>query len=228
MRKSVLMAFALVVSVAVMPACASKKFVRTSVGEVNSKVDSVSKTVEDTQSRTKANEEKIGQVDQKAEAAAKSAASAGSAASAAAAAARAADEKAAAVSTRVAAVEQAAKRLILEVTLSEDQGNFDRAKADLPDAAKGRIDQLINQLKGDPKSVFIEIEGHTDNTGSSEYNDRLGLERAEAVKRYIYEQHQIPLHRINVISYGETKPVAPNNTREGRAQNRRVVIRVLS
>ena len=52
--------------------------------------------------------------------------------------------------------------------------------------------------------------------------------RAEAVKRYLYEQHQVPLHKINVISYGEEKPVAPNNTRDGRAQNRRVVIKVLA
>jgi outer membrane protein OmpA-like peptidoglycan-associated protein len=54
------------------------------------------------------------------------------------------------------------------------------------------------------------------------------MERAEAVKRSLYEQHQIPLHRMNVISYGEDKPAAPNNTRDGRAQNRRVVIRVLA
>ena len=59
-------------------------------------------------------------------------------------------------------------------------------------------------------------------------NYQLGLDRAEAVKRYLYAQHQIPLHKINVISYGEEKPVSPNNTRDGRAQNRRVVIRVLS
>ena len=54
------------------------------------------------------------------------------------------------------------------------------------------------------------------------------MERAEAVKRYLYEQHQVPLHKMNVISYGEEKPVAPNNNREGRAQNRRVVVKVLS
>ena len=57
---------------------------------------------------------------------------------------------------------------------------------------------------------------------------KLGMERAEAVKRYLYEQHQIPLHKMNVISYGEDKPVAPNNTRAGRAQNRRIVIKVLA
>jgi len=59
-------------------------------------------------------------------------------------------------------------------------------------------------------------------------NEKIGLERAEAVKRYLYEQHQIPLHKMNVISYGEEKPVAPNKTKTGRAQNRRVVIKVLA
>jgi outer membrane protein OmpA-like peptidoglycan-associated protein len=48
------------------------------------------------------------------------------------------------------------------------------------------------------------------------------------VKRYLHEQHQMPLHKMNVISYGEEKPVAPNNTRAGRAKNRRVVVRVMS
>jgi outer membrane protein OmpA-like peptidoglycan-associated protein len=87
---------------------------------------------------------------------------------------------------------------------------------------------MIEQLKANPQNVFIEIEGHTDNIGDTAINERLGLDRAEAVKRYLYEQHQVPLHKINVISYGEAKPVAPNNTRAGRAQNRRVVVRVLS
>ena len=59
-------------------------------------------------------------------------------------------------------------------------------------------------------------------------NYQLGLERAENVKRYIYETHQVPLHRINVISYGEEKPIAPNKTKDGRAQNRRVVIKILT
>jgi outer membrane protein OmpA-like peptidoglycan-associated protein len=125
-------------------------------------------------------------------------------------------------------VEAEARQLIYEVTLSEDQGNFRFGSTELPDEARGRIDQMISQLKADPMGVYIEIEGHTDNVGDAAYNERLGLERAEGVKRYIYEQHQVPLHKINVISYGETKPVAPNNTRDGRAQNRRVVIRVLS
>lgn len=228
MRKSMWMAVAVGLVLVSGPACASKKFVRTSVGEVNAKVDSLGKTVEETQERTKKNEVRIGEVDTKAEAAAKSAAAAGSAASAAAAAAKDAGAKAAAVDTRVADVEKAARRLLLEVTLSEDQGNFAIAKAVLPDTTKARIDEVIGKLKADPKNVFIEIEGHTDDRGDALFNQKLGLERAESVKRYIYEQHQVPLHRISVISYGEDKPVAPNKTKEGRAQNRRVVIRILS
>jgi peptidoglycan-associated lipoprotein len=117
---------------------------------------------------------------------------------------------------------------VFEVTLSEDQGNFKFGQAALPDEAKMRLDQVVSSLKTDPKNVFIEIEGHTDNVGGKDLNERLGMERAEAVKRYLYEQHQIPLHKINVISYGEDKPVAPNNTRNGRAMNRRVVVKVLS
>jgi outer membrane protein OmpA-like peptidoglycan-associated protein len=221
MRKSLFAASILAMSVAVAPACATKKFVRGQVGEVNTKVDTLSTSLEETQERTRKNEERIGQVDQKAEAAGKSAADARTAADAAAA-------RANEVNTRVSAVETANRRLVYEVTLSEDQGNFKFGKTDLPDEAKNRIDQVISQLKADPKGVFIEIEGHTDNVGSKEVNERIGLERAEAVKRYIYEAHQVPLHKINVISYGEEKPVAPNKTRDGRAQNRRVVIRVLS
>ena len=83
-------------------------------------------------------------------------------------------------------------------------------------------------MKQDPKNIFLEIEGHTDNVGDKATNERIGLARAEGVKRYLYEQYQVPLHKINVISYGEDKPIAPNKTKAGRAQNRRVVIKVLA
>ena len=98
----------------------------------------------------------------------------------------------------------------------------------LPDEAKQKIDEMVAQIKQDPKDIYLEIEGHTDNVGEPRTNEKIGLARAEAVKRYLYEQHQIPLHKMNVISYGEDKPVAPNKTRDGRAQNRRVVIKVLA
>jgi outer membrane protein OmpA-like peptidoglycan-associated protein len=228
MRNSLFAAALLTLSVAVAPACATKKYVRTEVGNVNSKVDTLSGTVEETQERTRKNEERIGAVDEKAEAAGRSATSARAAADAAANAAKEVDGRVATVNNRVTAVETAARKLVFEVTLSEDQGNFAFGKTELPDAAKSRLDQLVQQMKADTKNIFIEIEGHTDNVGSPAINERIGLERAEAVKRYLYEQHQVPLHKMNVISYGEDKPVAPNNKRDGRAQNRRVVVKVLS
>lgn len=228
MRNSLFAAALITLSVAVAPACATKKFVRTEVGNVNSKVDTLAGTVEETQERTRKNEERIGQVDSKAEEAGRSATSARQAADQAAAAAKTVDGRVTTVDNRVNAVEAAARKLVFEVTLSEDQGNFRFGRTELPDEAKARLDQLVGQLKNDTKNVFIEIEGHTDNVGSPEVNERVGMERAESVKRYLYEQHQIPLHKMNVISYGEEKPVAPNNKRDGRAQNRRVVVKVLS
>jgi len=228
MRKSLFAASILALTVAVAPACATKKFVRTEVGNVNGKVDTLSGTLEETQERTRQNEGRIGEVDKKAEAAGRSATDARQAADAAAARANEANTQVAAVGGRVDEVVAASRRLVYTVTLSEDQGNFKFGKTDLPDQAKSRLDEVISQLKANPNNIFIEIEGHTDNVGSKDLNEKLGLERAEAVKRYLYEQHQIPLHKINVISYGEDKPVAPNNTRQGRAQNRRVVVKVLS
>jgi peptidoglycan-associated lipoprotein len=225
MRKSLLVASMLALTVAVAPACASKKFVRTEVGNVNTKVDTLSGSLEETQERTRQNEGRIGEVDKKAEAAGASARDARTAADAAAARA---NEVGTQVNGRVDEVIASQKRLVYTVTLSEDQGNFKFGRTDLPDEAKGRLDEVISQLKANPNNIWIEIEGHTDNVGGKELNERLGMERAEAVKKYLYEQHQIPLHKINVISYGEDKPVAPNKTRQGRAQNRRVVVKVLS
>jgi len=229
MRKSLIAASLLSLTVALAPACATKKYVRTEVGGVNTKVDTLSGTVEQTQGRIQQDEAKIGQVDQKAEAAGKSAETAQNSANAAQQAARQAAARADQVNTELSANIASGRKLVYEVTLSEDQGNFKFGKTELPDEAKMRIDQVISQLKGQQgKDVYIEVEGHTDNVGGKDMNYQLGLERAEAVKKYLYAQHQIPLHKINVISYGEEKPVSPNNTRDGRAQNRRVVIRVLS
>jgi outer membrane protein OmpA-like peptidoglycan-associated protein len=202
-------------------ACATKKFVRGEVGQVNTKVQGLSTQLEETQERTKKNEARIAEVDSKADEAGKSASAAQSSADAAKADAAKADAHA-------AAVESASKKLIYEVVLNEDEGNFKFGKVDLPDEAKQKIDEMVSHMKADPKNIFIEIEGHTDNVGSKVYNQTLGLERAEAVKRYLYEAHQVPLHKINVISYGEDKPVSPNNSKDGRAQNRRVVIKVLA
>jgi peptidoglycan-associated lipoprotein len=205
----------------VLPACATKGFVNQQVSGVNGKVESLTKTVEETQERTKANEGKINVVDQKVGAAQ-------GAADAARKAAADADTKAGVADAKAVAVDQASRKLVYSVTLSADQGDFAVGKWQLPDAAKARIDELVGRVKADGQNVYFEIEGHTDATGPKEFNDKLGLERAEAAMKYLHDQHQIPLHKISVISYGAEKPVAPNKTKAERAQNRRIVINVLS
>jgi peptidoglycan-associated lipoprotein len=206
-------------------ACATKKYVRTSVGEVNEKVDSQGRAIEETQERTRKNEGRIGEVDSKATAAQQAARAANDAADAANTNATNVGNSA---NTKFDAIDKANKRLVYEVVLSEDQGNFKFGKTVLPDEAKAKIDEMVAQMKQDPKNIYLEIEGHTDNVGDKATNERIGLARADAVKRYLYEQYQIPLHKMNVISYGKDKPVAPNKTKAGRAQNRRVVIKVLA
>jgi len=228
MKKLVLAVPVLALALGGTTACATKKFVKGQVGEVNDKVEGLSKSVEENQERTRANEARIGEVDQKAAAAGQRADAAGERAEAAGKSAQDARSAADAVNTRADAMEKASKRLVYEVVLSEDKGNFKFGKAAMPDQAKGEIDQLVAQLKAEPNGAYIEVEGHTDNVGGKDLNYKLGLERAESVKRYLYEQHQVPLHKINVISYGEEKPIAPNKTRDGRAQNRRVVIKILT
>jgi outer membrane protein OmpA-like peptidoglycan-associated protein len=215
----------IVTALSVAPACATKKFVRTSVGEVNDKVTTQGKSLEETQERVRVAEGRISETDAKAIAAGEAANKANTAA---AEAANRATEVGRTAETRATNIEGEMRKLIFETVLSEDRGEFKLGKAELPEDATGAIDTMVNQLKTDKKAVWVEIEGHTDATGDKRMNEQLGLNRAEAVKRYLYEKHQIPLHKINVISYGEEKPVAPNNTRAGRAQNRRVVIKVLA
>ena len=191
------------------------------LGETVDNVNDLNNRVEEVQERTTQNAEQIGQVDQRAQAA-------NMAAQTAQGAADSAQMSADDAGNRVGAVENRIGRLIMEVTLNEAQGNFQSGRSDLPQAAQARLDQLVAQIHAAGDGGFIEIEGHTDNTGDATYNMRLGLQRAEAVKDYLYRQHNVPLHKMNTISFGEDQPAAPNDTSEGRAQNRRVVVKVRS
>ena len=202
-------------------ACATKRFVRSEVEDLSAKVDTLSKGVEDTQQRTRENAAQIREVDAKADEVGLWARDAGELA-------ESASSSAAAAAAKAEDVEAFAKRLLYEVVLSEAQGSFAFGQAELPEAAKVSIDGLVAQLKADPQGAYVEIEGHTDNVGPDTVNQRLGLQRAEAVKRYLYEAHHVPLHKMSIISYGEDRPAAPNTTKDGRAQNRRVVIKVLA
>jgi len=191
--------------------CAKKSYVQREVGEVNKKVDAVSVEVEKTQQRVQQNEVQIAAVDKQAQSGINEA-----------------KGSATAAMTKAQEAEKAAKgKLIYTVTLSNDKVRFPVNKAEISDEAKAMIDEAVAPLVQANRGVFFEIEGHTDSTGDAAYNFKLGEERAMAVRDYIAKKHSIALSRLNVISYGEEKPVAENKTKDERAQNRRVVIRIL-
>lgn len=215
MKKVVL--FAVVLGLAA-TGCATKKFVNTGIGEVNKKVDTLSGEVEKTQARVKSTDARVDAVDSKAQAGIADAKGAASAANGAAAAAM----------TKAQEAEKAAKgKLIYTVTLSNDKVTFPLNVAQISAEAKKVVDDAIAPIVAANRNVFFEVEGHTDAAGDESWNQKLGQDRAMAVRTYLHDQHNIPLSRIEIISYGESKPVADNKTRDGRAQNRRVVIKVV-
>jgi outer membrane protein OmpA-like peptidoglycan-associated protein len=113
------------------------------------------------------------------------------------------------------------------LVLGEGKGGFKFRSAMLSEDAKAKIDEMFTGDKFDLKDAYFEIEGYTDNLGTKEVNDQVGLARAEAVRLYLGEQYEIPGNCIRVVSYGMEKPAADNSTPEGRAKNRRVVIKVV-
>jgi len=201
--------------------CATKKYVRTNVEDVSGRVSSLSNALEQTQEQTKQNQEQIKQVDTAVQSVRQTAQQADQAAQEASTFAKTVDQK-------IEVIDKASRKLAYEVVLNEGDLTFTFGKADLSDDAKGQLNALVDKLKQDPRNVMISIEGYTHSTGPKAVNQRIGRERAEAVERYLYEQYKIPLPKMDVISYGEENPVAPNTTREGRAQNPRVVIKVMA
>lgn len=118
-------------------------------------------------------------------------------------------------------------KVVFQQTFSEDRIRFGVDKYELNKEAMASLDEFAGKVKALNEQYFIEIQGHTDDTGGSKSNDELGQRRADTVRRYLARQQGVPLNRMSTISYGDTLPVAPNKKRAGRAQNRRVVIVVL-
>ncbi len=186
--------------------CATKKYVAGEVAGVTHRVDGVETQVEDAQTKLRDHEGRISKNSTDTMAASKTAQDA--------------------LDRAIAAGKLAEGKFLYETVLSDDKVKFGFDRAELSDEAKSALDAFAATIKADNKNVFIEVQGHTDNVGSEEYNYTLGERRAEAVRRYLSHKG-MPLHRMSEISYGEAAAVADNNTREGRNQNRRVVLVVL-
>jgi len=105
--------------------------------------------------------------------------------------------------------------------------NFRTGSAVLLPEAKTKLDEIATKALN-AKAYVVEVTGHADATGNANFNRQLSQRRADAVIRYLVEQHKIPLRRIiTPYGFGATEPIADNKTREGREQNRRVEVKIL-
>jgi peptidoglycan-associated lipoprotein len=205
--KPYVVALALAVAVLGTTGCATKKYVKTETGAVNTRVDEVQGEVEQTQTRLNTHETKLGQHDQQIGDLSKTAQEA--------------------LDRAQQAGKLAQGKFLYETVLTDEKVKFGFDTADLSPEAQAAVDEFAAKIKEQNQNVYIEIQGHTDNVGSKKYNEELGLLRAESVRRYLNQKHGFPLHKINVISYGESVAIADNSTRSGRSQNRRVALVVL-
>jgi outer membrane protein OmpA-like peptidoglycan-associated protein len=189
---------------ATLGACATSKSVdqkiAASQAQSNQKIESVASQVEDLQQKQTQTDVKIEQLSQSAQEALKRAQEAGV---------------------------LAKGKVVFEQSFSEDRVKFGLDKYDLDPSAKTALDEFANRVKALDTQYFIEIQGHTDDTGGERYNEELGQRRADAVRRYLSREHKLPLNRMSTISYGDTLPIESNKTKAGRSANRRVVLVVL-
>jgi outer membrane protein OmpA-like peptidoglycan-associated protein len=205
-RTALLVAFLVSVGLLLVPGCATKKFVRQEAAAVDQKVEGVEATVEENQKRLKEHDERLetlGSLITKQ------------------------GEEIKGVDGKIEEVRKVAQgKLIYKETLRNDESKFKFDSSELGPEAKAALDGFVQKLIQDNRGVYLEIQGHTDSTGEESYNVQLGKRRAEAVMDYLYTQYHIPLHRMQVFSFGSSQPVGDNKTKDGRAQNRRVDILV--
>lgn len=185
-------------------ACATQKSVDEKIAaaqaNTNQKIESVASQVEDLQQKQQQTDVRLEQLSQSAQEALKRAQEAG-------------------VLSK--------GKVVFEQTFAEDRVKFKLDSAELSQEAKTALDEFGNRVKALTDQYFIEIQGHTDDTGTERHNEELGQRRAESVRRYLSREHKLPLNRMSTISYGDTLPVESNKTRAGRTANRRVVLVVL-
>jgi outer membrane protein OmpA-like peptidoglycan-associated protein len=111
--------------------------------------------------------------------------------------------------------------------VAETSVKFGFNKDNLTPKAKEALDQLAGTIAS-TKGYIIALEGSTDSVGSSEYNYELSQRRANSVIQYLAAKYNVPAHKIYVIGLGKDKPVETNKTSAGRADNRRVDVRLMT
>ena len=204
--------------------CSSKNYVRQQTTPLINKTNELddmtaknSKDIKDVDARAQAGiqqvQAKAAEVDQKAQAAGQQAAQAQTLADNAV--------------HRVDSLQNTVANLDNYRVVTETSVHFGFNKDNLTKNAKEALDQLATDVAS-AKGYIISVEGGTDSVGNEDYNYGLSERRADAVIQYLASQHKIPAHKIYLIGLGKDKPVESNSTREGRAKNRRVDVRLLT
>ena len=197
---------AVVAAVLLSVGCATKKYVRQETATIDQKVEGIETAIEENQKRIKEHDERL--------------ATLGSLITRN-------QDQIKGVDGKIEEVRKLTQgKLLFQETLKNDEAKFKFDSAELGPEAQAALDAFIERLVSENKGVYLEIQGHTDSTGEESYNLLLGRKRAEAVMNYFYKKYRIPLHRMEVFSFGSSQPVGDNKTRDGRALNRRVEILV--
>jgi OmpA-OmpF porin, OOP family len=204
--------------------CASKKYVRNqsqpTVNKVNELDDLTAKTSADIKDTDRRAQQGIQSVQAKASAADEKAMAAGQSANQA-------QQLATQVSGRADQLSNTVANLDNYKPVAESTVHFAFNQYNLTKKAKDALDQLAEQLPNAKHGILV-IDGNADSVGDAQYNYILSKRRADAVIAYLESKHQIPAYRIYTIGLGEDKPVQDNKTAQGRAENRRVDVRLMT
>jgi outer membrane protein OmpA-like peptidoglycan-associated protein len=246
-RQFTILGVSALTGILIVSGCATKKYAREQAATVDSKVTTVSAKVTEVDNRVRENAERIDATDKRAQQGIADAAGARGAAAAAdtragqaqAAAATAqtaantaqqtattANQGVQAANTRISTVEGRINNLDKYTPGPTSTVTFKLNSSTLDDAAKSTLDGIAQQVSSLTAGFMIEIQGFASADGDANANVILSERRAEAVQRYLVGKN-VPLFRISIVGLGVDKPVGDNKTRDGRAQNRRVEVRVL-
>jgi len=204
--------------------CATKKYVRNevtpTVNKVNELDDLTAKNTRDIRDVDQRAQQGIAQVNTKADTADQKAQAAGQAADQA-------NQNATQASNRVVSLAGTVENLDNYKPVSQTTVLFGFDKSQLTRKDKQTLDDFGAQLQSQ-KHYIVQVEGYTDSTGPADYNYQLSQRRADSVIQYLASKYNVPTYKIFLIGLGKDNPVAQNTSASGRAQNRRVDVRLMA
>src|ERR1700758_2800349 len=204
--------------------CATKKYVRNEttpiINNVNELDDQTAKNSRDIHDVDNRAQQGIAQVNNKAAAADQKALAAGQSADQA-------NQNATQASNRVTSLAGTVENLDNYKQVGDTTIQFGFDKAELTRKDKQTLDDFAAQLQNQ-RHYIIQVEGYTDSTGPADYNYQLSQRRADAVIQYLATKYNVPAHKVFMIGLGKDNPVAQNTTAKGRAENRRVDVRLMA